>query len=329
VNRRLAYGLSLLLVLLAAVTVPMPLVEFSPGGATSIPERLVEIDEDVPTTPITGDLSLLTVRLSQPSLVEVVRAAVSPTRDLARRAAVFPEGVESREYLDQQQDEFRRTFELAAAVGLRAAGEDVTVSSLPLVAQVLPGGPADGRLQPGDLVEAIDGRSVRSRAELIEEAGDLALGQTIVLTVQRDGEEVDVEVVAGEVPELDRPGIGVSLLDVPQDVELPEGIEMRSTRIGGPSAGMMIALTVYDLWSDEDLVAEREIAGTGTIDGEGFVGPVGGVGEKVVAAAAAGAEIMLVPASQEEEARRRVRGDLEVIPVATLDDAIAALRARG
>lgn len=325
--RRVAYGLSLLVVVLAAAIVPMPLVEFSPGGATSIPERLLEVDESLDTTPISGDMSLLTVRLSHPSLLEVVRATVSPLRDLEPRTTVFPAGVRDQDYLDLQRDEFRRAFELAVAVGLRAAGEDVSFSSAPLVAQVVEGGPADGHLHAGDIVLAIDGREVASRAELIEAAGELSLGQEVVLTLDRDGRELDVPVVAGRIPELDRPALGISLLDVTEDVELPAGIDMRTTRIGGPSAGMMIALTTYDLFSDVDLAAGREIAGTGTIDAEGLVGPIGGVGEKVVAAAAAGADVMIVPAAQEAEAMSRVRGDLRILPVATLDEAIAALRA--
>lgn len=325
--RRIAYGLSLLVVVLAAATVPMPLVEFSPGGATSIPERLLEVDESLDITPISGDMSLLTVRLSHPSLLEVVRAALSPLRDLEPRSTVFPTDVRDDEYLQLQRDEFGRTFELAVAVGLRAAGEDVSFSSAPLVAQVVPGGPADGHLRAGDIVLAIDGREVDSRAQLIEAAGDLSLGQEVVLAIERDGRELDVPVEAGRIPELDRPALGISLVDVTEDVELPEGIDMRNTRIGGPSAGLMIALTTYDLFSEVDLADGREIAGTGTIDADGLVGPVGGVGEKVVAAAAAGADVMIVPAAQEAEARSRVRGDLRLIAVETLDEAIAALRA--
>lgn len=324
--RALAYGLSLLVVTLAASIVPMPLVEFSPGGATSIPEELMEVEDTVDITPISGDLSLLTVRLSQPSIAETVRAMVSEDRDLQSRRAVFPEGVQDDDYLDLQQEEFRRTFELAVAVGLRAAGEDIRFSSAPLVAQVVAGGPADGHLRAGDIVRSIDGQPVGTSAEVIEAAGQLSVGQRVELRVEREGEEIDVEVVAGRIPELDRPALGISLLDVTEDVELPEGIEMRSTRIGGPSAGMMVALTAYDLWSDEDLAAGRHIAGTGTIDAEGRVGPIGGVGEKVVAAAAAGADVLLVPAAQEAEAMARAREGLRIVPVATLDEAIAALR---
>lgn len=325
--RLLAYALSVLTVVLAAIVVPMPLVEFSPGGATSVPEELLDVEPSVETTPINGDLSLLTVRLRQPSLVEVVRAVASPLRELRSRRTIFPEGVEGEDYLELQRDEFRRTFELAVAVGLRAAGEEVTFSSAALVAQVVPDGPADGRLQPGDLVLAFEGEPVDTSAELVDAAGDLEVGEAVTLRVERGGGEVDVEVVAGRIPDVDRPVLGISLLDVVDDVDLPEGIEMESTRIGGPSAGMMVALTTYDLFSDEDLAAGRHIAGTGTVDAEGVVGPIGGVAEKVVAAAAAGADVMLVPAAQEEEAMSRAREGLRIIPVATLDEAIAALRA--
>jgi Lon-like protease len=88
----------------------------------------------------------------------------------------------------------------------------------------------------------------------------------------------------------------------------------------------MTALTIYDLLAEEDLVAGRDVHGTGSIGVSGRVGAVGGVPEKVRAAAAAGADLVLVPAAQLEEAERAAPEDVAVVGVATLDDAIEALR---
>ncbi len=322
-SRLVAYVVSLCTIVLAAFVVPMPLVEFSPGGATSIPP-LIRIEE-VDTTPIDGDISLLTVRLAQPTFAETVRAWTTPVRDLVWRDAVIPRGVRNVDYFDYQRAEFRRTFEVAVAVGLREAGYEVPAETSPIVAQVLPTGPAADLLKAGDLITAVNGSAVATADELIARASGLELGDTVTLEVDRAGEVMTVDVTAGRVPGLERAGIGISLGTAPV-IDLPFPVEMGDTSIGGPSAGMMIAVTVFDLVADEDLARGRSITGTGTIDIEGRVGPIGGIQEKVVAAANAGAEAMLIPASQEAEARSVAPDGLTLLPVATIGEAIAALR---
>lgn len=320
-----AYLLSAVTIVSAAFVVPMPLIEFSPGGSTPVPD-LIEIADEVETTPIEGELSLLTIRLTQPSFAEVVRAWTTPIRDLEPRSQVIPAGVEDDDYFDLQRSEFRRTFELAVAVGLRAAGQEVAVRSAPIVVNVLAGGPSDDVLQPGDLVRGVDGRTVVSSEELIEAARDLEAGDEVELTVDRAGETLEVTVTAARVPDLDRPGLGIALGTTADAVDLPFEVQMKDTRIGGPSAGMMIAVTVFDLVSGEDLAAGRHIAGTGTVDETGRVGPIGGIEEKVAAAAQSGASIVLIPASQEVEARAVQPEGLTLIAVSTVEEAIEALR---
>jgi PDZ domain-containing protein len=323
--RPLAYLLSAVTIVAAVFMVPMPLVEFSPGGATPVRD-LIALGDEVATTPIEGELSLLTIKLTQPTAAEVVRAWTTPVRDVELRTSVIPAGIDDEDYFDYQRGEFQRTFELAVAVGLRAAGAEVSVRSAPIVVHVLSAGPAEGVLQAGDLVRTFDGQPVASAEELVEAASDLDAGETVPLTVDRAGETLELELTAARLAELDRPGLGIRLGTTSDAVDLPFDIDMSDTRIGGPSAGMMIALTVYDLFSDEDLAAGRHIAGTGTVDQAGRVGPVGGIQEKVVSAADAGATVLLVPASLAAEARSVQPPGLEIVPVASVDEAIAALR---
>jgi Lon-like protease len=88
----------------------------------------------------------------------------------------------------------------------------------------------------------------------------------------------------------------------------------------------MIALTVYDLFAEEDLLAGRTVHGTGSIDADGRVLPVGGVPEKMRAAADAGADVVLVPGLLIDEALAAAPDDLEVVGVDTFDEALSALR---
>lgn len=322
--RWVSFAVSLAIVVTAGFLVPMPLVQTSLGSATTV-NPLLSVEGE--TTALTGDFDLLTVRVGQPSLFETIRAALDDDRRLEARNAVIPASIDRRRYFELQDAEFRRSFDVAAAVALQTAGLPVQITTRAEVVNVLPGSPADGNLELGDRFLTVLGQPVATHEEVVALTKDAVEGQALSMQVERNGDVVDVEVVAGEVPGLDRPGMGITLQTLETDIVLPLDVALVDQRgIGGPSAGMMVALTIYDLVADEDLAAGRRIAGTGTLDGDGTVGPIGSVREKTLTAIAAGAEVLLVPASQEAAARSAAAGRLEVIGVTSLLDAIEALR---
>jgi PDZ domain-containing protein len=106
----------------------------------------------------------------------------------------------------------------------------------------------------------------------------------------------------------------------------PVRADIRLDEIGGPSAGLMFALGIVDKASPEDLTGGRVIAGTGTIDDAGTVGPIGGIPQKLLGAGAAGATFFLVPDANCAEAVRNAVPGLATIAVGTLAEAVAALR---
>ena len=114
--------------------------------------------------------------------------------------------------------------------------------------------------------------------------------------------------------------IGIFLVE-----PFPFGVTIESGDVGGPSAGLMWAVGLYDLLTPGDLTGGRTIAGTGSIDLEGEVGPIGGILDKVVAAREADADIMLVPRDNFDEVSGVDAGDLILISVSSLDEAIEAL----
>lgn len=323
--RRLAYLGSAGLVGWAAVVVPMPVLELAPGTAPSVAELVSVADAD--TTPLSGDIRLLTVVVDQPSLLGVVRTALDPTRELIPQSRLIAPGVDPEQFFREQRERFRRSVELAAALGLELAGYDAQIRTAVQVVAVLPGAPAAGVLRPGDVVTAVDGRPVRSADDLAARTRAAELGQELTLTIRRGDRELTVTATVGTAPGMDRPGLGV-LIETTTEVTLPVEVDLTGGQdIGGPSAGLVIALTIYDLVSDEDLTRGRIIAGTGELLPDGSVAPVGGIPEKVIAAEQAGAEVLLVPAPQADEARAaRTREDLVIIGVASLREAVEALR---
>ena len=309
----------------AALVVPLPLFVVSPGSALAVEDRVTLAG---PSGEVSGDLLLLTVSLSRPTAVQALAGWLDDTRDVIPRGDVVPEGVDEQDYLEAQRELFRESGQVAAAVGLRAAGLAVDVTGQGArVVGVVPGGPSDGRLREGDVVVAVGAAPVALASDLAPALAGLAAGQAARLEVRRGGRPVEVAVRLGQVRGLDRPALGVAVETVGLDVSLPFAVDVHQGRIGGPSAGLMIALAVFDKADPGDLAAGRRIAGTGTIDLSGRVGPVGGVTQKVKAARSAGAAVLLVPPAEAAVARRAAGGDLEVIEVATLQEAIDALSA--
>lgn len=312
-------------VAVGALVVPLPWFELSPGDALPAEDR-VRVERPGGADVVFGDLLLLTVSLSRPTAVEALRAWVDDTRDLLPRSDVVPKGVDVAEYLSAQRRVFREAGTVAAAVGLRAAGVEVPATGTGAgIVRVQSGGPAAGRLLVGDVIVAVDDRPVAVASDLGPALAGHALGDVVVLAVRRAGRERRVRVALGRVPGRDTPGLGVAVETAGLDITLPFEVRVEQGNIGGPSAGLMIALAVYDEADPGDLAAGRTIAGTGTIDLDGRVGPVGGVHQKVEAAVSAGATLLLAPVEEVADARRAARGRLKVVGVGTMTEALEAL----
>jgi len=323
--RRLLLGTSVGIVAIALFAVPLSFVELNPGPALDVPSQ---ISFGGPVHPITGKLLLTTVTITQPSAIGAVEALVTPHHELVWQTQVIPPGVNEQEYLTSQLQVFQESAQAAAAVGLRAAGYPVTVSGGGVQAMgVISGSPADGKLKVGDVITAIDGRPVQLASDLQAATEKAVDGQTVVLTVVRGDQQLQIPIQLRRLSQIGRPGLGVALRTIAPQVHLPFPVRVRNRDIGGPSAGLMMSLGIYSLASGDDLSRGRVVAGTGTIDLNGTVGPVGGVAEKIVGAEQRGARTFLCPTSEAADARRAGVKDVKIVPVDTFTQAKAALEA--
>src|SRR5690606_26969751 len=95
--------------------------------------------------------------------------------------------------------------------------------------------------------------------------------------------------------------------------------------VGGPSAGLAFTLAIIDQLTAGDLAGGADVAVTGTMSSDGTVGPVGGTAQKAAAVRAEGLDLFIVPTADYEAARSRAGDDLEVVPVDSIDEALAVL----
>ena len=91
----------------------------------------------------------------------------------------------------------------------------------------------------------------------------------------------------------------------------------------------MMALSIYNVIADDDIVKGRNIAGTGTIDLECNVGKIDGIKYKLMGAVKNKMDVVLVPEGNYEEAvevKKEKNYDIEIVSIKTFNDAIEYLK---
>lgn len=313
----------------AAAVVPLPAFVERPRPPLDLAASVVVAAPEA--TPVQGAFLLTAVNLRRAAVVDLVAALVDDEAQLIGVPAVLPPGEGDRAFFNRQREVFADTAELAAAIGLDAAGYDSLGGAGARVMAITPDSPAEGVLEAGDVLVAVDEAEVGTSLDLVELITDPAAeGRERRLTIRRGEDLARVPVqprpLTREVPQL-----GVQAETVDLRVELPFEVRVDAGRIGGPSGGLLVALTVYDLAVPADLAAGRTVAGTGSIAPSGAVGPIGGLARKVLSADRAGADVFLVPRSQEPEAEGALPAgsDMVVLGVATFAEAVDALIGSG
>ena len=191
------------------------------------------------------------------------------------------------------------------------------------IAEVVEGSPAAGEVNKDDIVTAIDGAAVSEPGQVQELIRAKKPGDRVEVSLNRSGQELTRVVTLGSLPEDEEvPFLGLSMLSVPaQDISVDYNLQ----DIGGPSAGMMFTLAVIDKLSPGELNGGKFVAGTGTIEESGAVGPIGGIQHKVRAAEEAGAQLFLAPADNCAEAVKGGSGNMEIAKVEDLRSATTAM----
>ncbi|MFP4234670.1 MAG: PDZ domain-containing protein [Nitriliruptoraceae bacterium] len=302
-------------------------VALEPGPVEDSLE-LITVSDATVFPPEEGSLRLTTVAVQeQLGLVSWVRAHASGAVEVVPREQLYPPGVDREEIAERNALSMRDSQQVATIVALERLGYDLEPAGA-LILSVEEDAVTD-ELEVDDVVVAVDDAPVRESTEAVEAIRAREPGDTVTLTVRAAQGERTVEVVLGPNP-LDPtlPYVGVLLTT---DVDLPVDIAVDAGVIGGPSAGLIFALSLLELLEPEPLLGELAVAGTGTLARDGSVGSVGGVTQKVVGATdpqdgSPPAEVFLVPQDDLDDALEApVRTDILIVPVGSLEDALEAL----
>ncbi|MCA2200475.1 PDZ domain-containing protein [Streptomyces griseoincarnatus] len=340
----LASTLMLIALLCAGVFIPVPYAEMSPGPTVN---TLGEHDGEPvlqiagrKTYPTDGHLNMTTVRVTSAdyrmNLVEAVYGWLAHDTKVVPHDTLYPDGKTEEESTQENAEEFSQSQESAKVAALKEL--DIPVKSWVIVSTVVKDAPAEGKLHAGDVIKAVDGEPVKEPSDVADLVTEHRPGEDVVFTIvpakeqaaaekeKRTAvktEKVTITTRASDDAGEKRAVVGIS---AGTDHTFPFTVDIKLADVGGPSAGLMFALGIYDKLTPGSITGGSFVAGTGTIDDEGKVGPIGGIEMKTVGARDKGAEYFLTPADNCAAAAMDTPDGLTLVKVGTIDDALDALK---
>ena len=319
----------LLALLVGGSQLPVPYAELGPGptldtlGVDQSGQQIIQLTgKDAAKT--TGHLNLTTVSVrDRLDLLAAMRGWLDPERAVVPREEIFPPG-QTQQQTDQKNTQDFVTSQNSAELAALAYLDQTKI----VITQVAGDSPSHGKLAAKDTITSVQGTAVGDVADLGKVLGATKPGTTVTVDYLRGGKPGSARITTTKGTDEDGDtravlGVGVSL-----ESTAPFKVKIAlDDRIGGPSAGLMFALGILDKLGPTDLTGGRFIAGTGTIDVTGDVGPIGGIPLKLIAAKDKGATAFLVPSGNCAEASRNPPAGLDLIKVDTLSGAVNALGA--
>lgn len=316
-------GFAAVLLLSIAMLLPVPYIVLKPGpvlntlGAAADGKELITISGHA-SYPADGQLDLTTVSsLGGPgrrvSLIQVATSWLSGDSTVVPEKVYYPPGQTEEQSKQIDEADMVNSQESASVAALTALG--YTVPADLAIFAIRPTAPAAKVFKSGDVIRTVDGRNITSLAALRSALAKVPGGDSVKVQVLRDGKVLPLTTRTSTDKKTRRTVLDIF---VDQRFKLPFTIKIQIEDIGGPSAGQMFALGVIDKLTPGDITGGKRIAGTGTIDSSGTIGPIGGIRQKLIGARDAGAQYFLAPARNCAEVVGHVPDGLRVVPTATL-----------
>ncbi|QED47428.1 SepM family pheromone-processing serine protease [Cytobacillus dafuensis] len=282
-----------------------------------------------------GSFMLTTVRMGKANIYSYAIAKLSKYQEIFPIEAIRREEETEEEYNVRQLHLMATSKQAAIETAYKKAGIPIKYDYNGIfVLNVFPNMPADGKLKAGDRIFKVDGKEFESSEQFITYISGKNEGDEVVFTIERLKEIKEVKISLTKIPETGKIGVGIALVD-DKEIEVTPNVTINTEEIGGPSAGFMFSLEIYNQLVKEDLTRGYQIAGTGTIDSNGNIGKIGGIEQKIVAADKAGAEIFFAPNENGAndsnyqaavKTAEDIKTNMKIVPVDTFDEAIEYLQ---
>lgn len=316
------------IILFAGVSYQLPYYIYKPGLADNLTD-MVEVENG---SLAEGTLHLVTVSGSQATPLSYVLAKMLSYHEIVPLEEARPEGMTDEQYMQHQLFLMENSQHASMVVAYEEADKEVEITSNGVyVMQVVDGMPAEGLIEAGDRIKTVDGKKITNADDLLQEVQQKNAGEPIVIGFEREGKSAEKEVkVEAFEDDPNKVGIGIQLV-TDEDIKVNPEVKIKSGNIGGPSAGLMFALEMYNQLTKGDVTKGYDIAGTGEIDYDGNVHPIGGIDKKIVAADKEGVTIFFAPNengkghSNYEVAKATadaIDTDMKVVPIDSFSEAL-------
>lgn len=317
---------NIVLFIIVAVMVTLSYVKLpyyidTPGGIINISDRISIVDEEVS---VNGSLNMLYVSEYVATVPTYLLSFVIKDwdRESIKESQVSNES--SEEIYKRGRIMLDNSLDNAMYVAYTKAGRDISIKSYE---NVVIATTIDNNIEIGDRILGVNGVEIESVRDLKEIISNSDIGDELDIKVLRDDKEKNIEVKVTE--DNGNKVIGVVMVtDYEFDIEPLIEVNFKKSE-SGSSGGLMMALSIYNAVSDEDIIKGRNIAGTGTISMDGTVGEIGGIKYKIMGAVSNNMDLVLVPKGNYDEALKvkEEKGyDIDIVMVDTFDDAIEYLR---
>ena len=273
-----------------------------------------------------GALYLTSVTSKQANLFSFILFSILRPKgyELTPKKDVLLENMSMEEYVEIMQDMMLESQMFAKVVALREMGYETDISGKGArIVEILEISKANGILQEGDIIVGINGKPIQLASEAVSQIRKQNIGDIVNIEVDRDGQKLELEVEI--IESFNEPGIGIYILTHERDFSFPVKIEIAAENIIGPSAGTMFTLEIINQLIEEDITRGYQIAGTGTIDLDGNIGPISGVAQKVLTAEKEGVDYFLAPVENYVEAKKAA-SKIKVVEIDTIKNTLKFLK---
>ena len=316
------------IIVLVAFFVPTPYVLMSPGTPQNILGDAISIS-GAETFPTKGKLSVTSVMVTNPDSYltgfDILYGWITSDQAVLPRAEIYPENETAEQSNQQGAADMQESQVNATSAALSLLG--YKGESKLIINTVNPNSFAFKQLLTGDQIISVDQKVLTSATQITDYLNSKKAGDVVKVSVIRSS--------AGSTPieipvKLSKRDDGSAYIGVNIETKhnFPVNVKIKLDETGGPSGGLIFALGIVEKLQSEDLIRGRNIAGTGTITDTGEVGPIGGITEKIIGAKKAGVSIFIAPIENcSDITHPELLKGIKVVPVATLSEALAVLRA--
>lgn len=320
-----------LILLLAFFFYPVNRYVEKPGGIVDL-STLVKINNQKDKEK--GSFSLTYVTFQQASCYQLLRSHFEPYWDVLSYEQVLGGSTNQESYDFLQNYYFENAQQMAVYNAFKAANEKATIQFNGLyVLDFVDGSKAKKQLKVGDIITHVNGQKLENSLTLFQVLKNEKPGNQLKLTVKRGNKTLTMDITLMK-DDQNQAKLGI-IIGSAIDLKTSQKVAFDAEGFGGPSAGLMFTLEIYEQLTKENIRHGQKIAGTGTMDELGNVGQIGGIDKKIVSADKAGVELFFVPKDQQKEddnekiakkVAKQIHTKMKIVPVATFNEALTYLK---